>query len=278
MKKLFLFLLIGLVFAAISVNAANAQIRSLSLNGATGLISTPTAHTGWEKSDFGADIGFSYLDSNSHKTDTHDTIILKATVQFLKNFEAGIAYDWQEGRGGYNNEDILIHGKWRFHQDGSTAVALGGNLQFLQSPWRGAWRDDESWNAQQIYVVATYQAPFFKMPSETSMTIGKSFGSRHHPRYGSSRYGRRDIDFSMGFAVNVLPDILGGLQWICEFANYSYSADPVNVHVDRGIFNTGARLAILNDSNFRLNADLIFTDLLDNNRNWGFRLSGGAAF
>jgi hypothetical protein len=264
MKKLSLLLLIGLMFAVVSASAS--PFRSQSLNGATGLISTPTAHTGWANSSFGVDVGFSYL--NSDEADT-DTTILKATIQFLNNFEAGLAYDMQEKYEGYNNEDVLIHGKWKFHQDKTTALAVGGNLQLLQSPRFGP--DYESWNAGQIYIVATYAADFFGMPSETSMVIGKSFGSND--------YGKKNIDFSMGFDLDLLPSIFKGhVRWISDFANYSYSADPINVDPHRGIFNTGARIAILKDSKYKFNVDVLFTDLLDRNRDWGLRACFGTKF
>jgi len=263
MKKISLLLLIGFLLVAVSASA-NTPVRSQSLNGATGLISTPTAHTGWDNSAFGLDLGVSYLNSDDHHT---DTMIFKGTIQLIKGLEVGAAWDNQEGK---KDRDILAHAKFRFHQDKSTALAIGGNYQHLKSPWRGP--DNESWHAEQIYLAATYNAQFFGLPSETTIVVGKSFGSH--------KYGKNNIDFSMGFELDLLPSILGGrIRWITDFANYSYSADPVSVNAAwRGVFNTGARVAILKDSNLKLNLDFIFTDLLDRNRDWGATVCFGVAF
>jgi len=256
MKKVSLLILIGLMFTAVSLSATSP--RSQSINGATGLITTPTAFTGWGKSDFGVDVGHTFLN------DDRGTHIPKITFQLLQKLELGVAYDLQDRHD--KDEDLLIHGKFKFHDDKSTALAIGGNIQLLDH------RSDHSWNAQQIYLAATYMSTFLKMPAETTMVFGKSFGS--------DGYGKRDIDFSMGFDLQLLPSIFKGhVHWISDFANYSYSAEPVGAWPWRGIFNTGARLALLkNHAKFKFNVDFVFTDVLDRNRDFGLGFCLGAKF
>ena len=55
MKKIIIILAI---FVLASSGLSAKSFRSPSMNGSTGLISTPTANTGWENQDFGVDLGF----------------------------------------------------------------------------------------------------------------------------------------------------------------------------------------------------------------------------
>ena len=266
MKKLSLFLIIGLTFTVVSANASSP--RSQSINGATGIITTPTAHTSWDKEDFAIDIGYSFLNGEYYNSKV-DTNIAKATIQFLKNFEAGFMYDMQHKINDENNADLLFHGKFKFHDKKSEALAIGGNLQFLQTPNR---YQGNSWRAGQIYLVTSYFIDFFGTPSETSLTVGKSFGS--------DDYAKNDIDFSMGLDITLFPNTFKGyLHWISDFANYSYSADPIGANPARGIFNTGFRIPALKDNKrFKLDIDVILVDVLDSNRDFGLNVCFGAKF
>ncbi|HQO39258.1 MAG TPA: hypothetical protein PK986_02210, partial [Spirochaetota bacterium] len=61
-----IFLLMAAVIISFSfVSALHAEpFKSPSFGGATGLISTPTSHTGWEGAGFGIDVAYHYIDAN----------------------------------------------------------------------------------------------------------------------------------------------------------------------------------------------------------------------
>ncbi|HNX59873.1 MAG TPA: hypothetical protein PKK43_12290, partial [Spirochaetota bacterium] len=89
-----------------------------------------------------------------------------------------------------------------------------------------------------------------------------------------------NIDFSMGFDLDMFPSIFKGyVHWISDFGNYSYSYEPVGADSwYRGAFNTGARIAIFKDMNrFKLNLDALLLDALDKDRGWAVGLTFGAA-
>jgi hypothetical protein len=90
-----------------------------------------------------------------------------------------------------------------------------------------------------------------------------------------------NIDFSMGFDLNIAPEYLKGyVHWITDFANYSYSIDPrfgVN-NYDRGVLNTGFRIIFMQDKNFKINLDILFLDILDKNRGFSTGLTMGVPF
>ncbi len=237
-------------------NASAEAFKSPSLGGATGLITTPTAHTGWEGNSLALDLGYAYLD------DQQGTHIPKATLQIYGKAEIGFAYDAQDRYD--NDEDMHIHGKFNFYNGGSSALAIGGNFQMLNNGDEA--REDNAW---QLYLAATYGGNFFNMPAETTIVIGKTFGT---PEDDS-------VDFSMGFDLQLFPSIFKGyVHWINDFSNYSYSADPIGSDPHRGIFNTGARIAILKTSRYKWNVDLLMTDALDDNRDWGLGTAFGLAF
>lgn len=244
---------------SIATFATAEPFKSPSLGGATGLIGTPTAHTGWSGNgtDLAIDIGFHAVgDANRSKS-----YIPKVTVQLFEKLELGAAYDIQ---GGENNNDLLFHGKYNFYTRGSSALAIGGNFQTINL--NGNDRTN-----YQFYLAATYSSKFFSMPAETTIVLGKTMGD------GSSN---NSIDFSMGFDLDVLPSVFSHyIHWINDFSNYSYSTDPNGSNAGvRGAFNTGLRLALMRDKKYKLNLDILATDVLDSNRSFGLGVAFGLPF
>jgi len=235
----------------------SAPFKSPSLGGTTGLISTPTAKTGWENAGMAVDLGYHYIGGGggSH--------IPKATIQLFGKFEAGAAYDIQDGD---NQSDLLMHSKFNFYNAGASALAIGGNLQLLNM---GA--DGNNHTAGQVYLAVTYSGNFFSMPAETTVVLGKTF---------SENIGTSDIDFSMGFDLDFIPSVFKGyVHWINDFANYSYSVEANGSNAaSRGCFNTGFRLALLRKSAMKFNIDVIMTDALDSSRSWAIGAAFGMAF
>jgi len=227
---------------------------SASLGGYTGLITTPTAYTAWDGNNFGIDFAYHHIgDSKAH--------IPNVTLNLLKRWEVGGAFDYRNS----NSNDFLLHTKLRFSPWNGTsksAMAIGARYGFYN-------RASVSGHGQ-IYLVSTYYGLFFSMPAMTSMTIGKSF----------SKTSGRDIDFSMGFDLTLFPKYLKGyVHWLTDFANYSYSAMPAGASPNRGIFNTGVRLAVLkNHRRMKWNIDLFLLDGLDSNRSWSIGTSFGFVF
>jgi hypothetical protein len=122
----------------------------------------------------------------------------------------------------------------------------------------------------------TYAGTFLGMPAESTIVVGKTMGD-------DDKYYQADdknIDFSMGFDLDFLPQFLKGyVHWISDFSNYSYSVDPMGANaMARGCFNTGFRIAPLRDSRYKLNIDVLMTDALDENRSWTVGVAGGLSF
>lgn len=252
MKRISLLAVVVLFSAAVTA----APFKSPCAGGATGLIATPTASTGWAGSNMGIDAGMYYLHSGE------GSMIPMATLQLFQKLELGLAYDMQEQRG----NDMIVHSKFAF-VNGKTAVAVGGNYQSVKFEEDG---DEETFG--QIYLATTYGGNFFSMPAETTLVFGKTFGDS---------YDNSNIDFSMGFDLTLLPQLFQGyVHWISDFANYSYSVDATGANAwGRGAFNTGMRIAALKDNRkFKLNFDFLMTDALDTNRDFGMSVIGGTAF
>lgn len=259
-------LLAAAVFTLSFTSIAQAEaFRSPSIGGATGLISTPTSHTGWEGSKIGLDVGYHYLDDNG-TTDGEGYNIPKALLHIGvsgMNLEVGFAYDSQPEFGtDKDTDDMMINAKLEFTE----GLAIGGNYQMIKINNEDAERNDK-----QIYIAATYPGTFFSMPAETTIVIGHTFWGK---KYNNNEDD--NIDFSMGFDLDFMPSVFKNyVHWISDFSNYSYSTEPGGaIAGSRGAFNTGLRLAILRDKKFKLNADLIMTDALDENRDW----AAGVAF
>ena len=247
------------------VALAAAPFKSPCINGATGLIGTPTAHTGWTDSQFGADFGVRYI-----KDGGENSTVPTATVQLFRMLELGAAFDMQDERG----DDLLFNGKINFYNAGSSAVAIGGNYQRIE------WNDDDDTHEYyQLYLAATYGGSFFGMPAETTLVFGRSDSVDHEDEVYNNE--DNDFDFSMGFDLDLLPSIFKGyVHLISDFSNYSYSMQPTNAdHWYRGVFNTGARIAVFKDSRrYKLNVDAVVTDVLDNNRDFALGAVFGLSF
>ena len=243
--------------------------KSPSIGGATGLISTPTSHTGWEGSSYGLDLGYHYLNNHDSNGSDDPYQIPKAQVHLGlagMNVEIGFAYDNQPDWGTDDEtDDMIINAKLEFTE----GLAIGGNYQMIKINDADAERNDK-----QIYIAATYPGNFFSMPAETTIVIG-------HTWYGKKQtnHDNENIDFSMGFDLDFAPSLFKNyVHWISDFSNYSYSTEPGGaIAGDRGAFNTGLRLAILRDKKFKLNVDLIMTDALDENRDWAAGVAFGLA-
>ncbi len=261
-------IILTLSFSAIAHSEA---FRSPSLGGATGLIATPTSHTGWEGNKFGLDLGVHYLNNADANYSDEGYTIGKALLNLGisgTNLEVGFTYDDQPVDETVNpsdkdTDDMLINAKWEFTE----GLAIGGNFQMIQVNGLATERNDK-----QLYFAATYPGNFFSMPAETTIVVG-------HTWYGKERRGMHDnenIDFSMGFDLDFAPSLFKNyVHWISDFANYSYSTEAGGANAYyRGAFNTGLRLAFLRDRKYKLNLDVIMTDALDDNRDWAI----GAAF
>jgi hypothetical protein len=245
MKRI-LILAVGLAMAAGATAFAQTTTKGMAFNGATGLISTPTAQIGWEHTaNVGLDFGYHVV------FDDGDVSHLpKATVSLFRKGELGIAYD-SMARFGDDSSAFLIHGKFQFFKEGVSAAGIGTNIQLID-------RGGDDVNAVQVYLVGTYGGAFFGMPAATTVVFGKTF---------SDQVPDGDIDFSMGFEMTLFPEVFRGyVHWINDFANYSYSIYPSGGNPWlRGAYNTGIRIAPLGSSQYKFVIDAILADVFDDN-------------
>lgn len=254
-----IFALVGLlVLSAVQAWGRPHPMRSMTLGGATGLITTPTARTGWEGGDFGINIGYHYL---SEGDGSH---VPKAQLNFFDHWELGATYDTQVE----DDEDLLLNTKLRFYPwsgSGSTSLAIGANHQNLKNG------GVES-TATQTYLAVTYGGRIFNWSAETSFAIGKTFTDDENS----------DIDFGMGFQVSFIPSLLKNyVHWVTDFGNFSYSLDAWGPNAaNRGVFNTGFRLNLLKgyQRNIHLKIDMLMLDALDGNRSYGMGATFGVLF
>lgn len=254
MKKI----LIIFIFAASL--APLVAYASTNVAGQTGLIATPTARINWEGNNSGAAItaGYNYFNNGAGYH------VPQLNVALFDRFEVGGAYNATEGT---NQNDFLVHSKLRFSPwsgRGNSALAIGGSYQSLNS--------SPSYTVGQAYLAATYEAAFFGMEADTSVVIGKTFGS-------VTRTG--DIDFSMGFDLNFFPGLFNGyVRWLNELANYDflYGNAPTRAGT-RGTFNTGFRIPVLKSlSSIKFDITIKMTDALDDERGFGAGFVLGARF
>lgn len=252
MKKI-LILLIAFTVTSSGFIFGVAPMRSMTLGGATGLIVTPTARTGWETGDFGFNTGYHYV------SDRNGTHLPKLGFYLFDKWELGGTFDTQEE----NSSDVLFHTKFRFYpwsksSGGGSSLAIGANYQSIE-PWDN--------DAFQTYMAVTYGGSMFGMASETSFAVGKTFVTQGNQN--------SNIDFGMGFSVAFFPRIFKNyVNWVTDFGNFGYSADAYGAEAGRGVFNTGFRIAPINRGNIHLKLDVLMLDLLDDNRSFG----GGIVF
>jgi hypothetical protein len=247
MNKKLVFLLIFLQSLSLVFISAQSSVKGSSVNGSTGLITTPTARIGWEYSDFGIDGGYSFLynDQMDH--------VPRVTLSFLRKAEAGIALDIHEN----DTQNLLFHGKFQFFREGGSSVAIGLNGDFeLDDPNSGVYLTP--------YLVASYSGKFFEWPAVTSMMIGWNMLED-----GATT---ENFAFSMGFELALMPSVFRDyIYWISDFGNYSYSSNSMINAYNRGSFNSGIRIDPIKDGDLKFVIDLVGTDLLDSGR--GFMAS-----
>ncbi len=242
---------LSLCVFAFGNNAHAVAFRSPSLGGATGLIMTPTARTGWEGANLGLDLGMGYTGLGD------DSWLPKATLQLFDRWELGAMYELlgEDGDNDQEQNDLYLHTKFRiFPWSGSSnsALAIGVNYQSLKY-------NDESYTAYQFYLAATYSGDFFGMPAETTIVFGKTLGD-------DEVVADDNWDFSMGFDLDLFPKVFQHyVHWINDFSNYTYTVDPLrNVSGYRGCFNTGIRIAAFKGHRkYKLNFDVLVLDVLD---------------
>lgn len=257
--------LLTLTLAVICLMLFNSNLHAknfkcMSLGGATGLINTPTANTGWEGTDIGVDAGFSAITADDGE------YITRINLQLFSKWELGFAYDNQDGK---HTNDWLMHTKFRFYGSGNSAIAIGGNMQILDEYSSTESDNEETYKIGQVYLAATYGGTFFTLPAETTVVIGKTFGES---------VPNTDIDFSMGFDLDMFPSMFKGyVHWINDFSNYSYQYKPHDFNNHRGIFSSGARVAFPIADRFKVNVDALLIDILDDTREFGVSIGGGIA-
>lgn len=241
---------------SIGAGVSAQSLKGMSLNGTTGLISIPTGRIGWERSSIvGVNAGYHAI-----MDDNKTAHIPAVSVSLFKWVELALAYDTQIVD---DSEDLILSGKVQLPTKG-TYVAFGGNLQQLK-------QSGDTDSASQIYLAATYPGTFFKMPSETTVVVGKTF-------YNGSN--DKNIDFGMGFDLLLFPEVLQNyVHWVTDFANFSYSAQAVGANATfRGTFNTGIRIDIAANpklKEYMFVVDAILTDALDDNRSFSLGLAAG---
>lgn len=238
--------LVAIVMLAVIVSGVSAQstIKGMALNGATGLIATPTAQIGWERTaNVGLDFGFHFVNDENG-----GSAIPKFTASLFRKVEIGFAYDTM---GPYpdDSQAFMIHSKFQFYSAGVSAAGFGTNIQFGE-------RANDEFNAIQIYLVGTYGGQFFRMPAATTIVFGKTF---------SDVVNDDDLDFSMGFELTLFPEIFRGyIQWINDFSNYSYQVFPTGANNRyRGAYNTGIRIDPIKGGQYKFVIDALLTDVFD---------------
>ena len=256
--------------------------KSMSFGGATGLISTPTAHTGWDldgkgkDNRIGLDLGYHYVHYDKKETGAEGSVyhLPKALVHIGvagTSLELGFTYDMQpDWPDNSKTNDMLFNAKWVFVK----GLAIGGSYQRMDLNGNG-YKDEKS-NDKQFYIAATYEGTFFTMPAETTIVVGHTFYGKKNRIDNENK----NVDLSMGFDLDLLPKYLKGyVHWINDFANYSYSTEPGGADaLHRGCFNTGLRFAFLQKKyKYKLNLDVIMTDALDHNRDWAVGATFGIA-
>jgi hypothetical protein len=268
-KGLILFMILGI--CAPVLMAQNRNLKGMGLNGATGLYTVPSGRIGWERSsDLGFDFGYhtiigkeSYFRDNGYRLNH----LLKVNASLFKWVELSGAFDIQPSYGAPypENNDMLIGFKVQLPTS-VTAVAIGGNFQALN-----LGNEAYDYSAFQIYAAFTYAGTFFKMPAETTVAIGKTFGIGKH--YGTVNPGgsRADLDFGMGFDLILFPDVFKNfVHWIIDFSNFSYSGNAWGSKASyRGTLNTGLRIdlaAIPALSKYKFIIDVLLADAFDDER------------
>jgi hypothetical protein len=268
------------------ISALEAQsLKGMSLNGATGLYTIPTARVGWDQNaDVGVDLGYHAILNESQMAH-----IPALSLSFFKWLEISAAFDIQpEYIDQYkHNDDLLLGLKIQLPRNlirGGTSLAFGGNFQFHNlgdgsAPSPADNRLGSENTSFQIYGVVSYAGEFFNMPAETTVVLGKSI-IIHDAVFFDKAAENKNVDFGMGFDLVLLPKVLQNyIHLIIDFSNYGYSALPYPAAViHRGILNAGLRIDlsfIPPLRRFKFSADILGMDLLDESRAFSFGLVFG---
>lgn len=261
MKKRGILLLILAVVLAGGIYAQNTRagaVNDMTLNGSTGLILVPDAHVGWENANFGVDIGYGFVWQGGDRFDN----LPRFAISFLKKFEVTGLFQFQDGL-----KNFVLGGKWQLYKKGSTALALGGDFEFVNDNYSLAG------DSSKIYFATTYGGNFFSMPAVTTATIGWQF-------LETGDFSSQFV-YGMGFSLTLFPKTFKDfVYWVTDFSNFSYTVVGAEVYAgSRGAFNTGVRIHPIKSGRFNLVLEVIGTDLLDNGeRGLMASVSGGMAF
>ncbi|MDR1375068.1 MAG: hypothetical protein LBJ24_08870 [Treponema sp.] len=284
-------LVVVLVLALALVPQVTAQsetpdpVTTMGLSGATSIYGLPTARVSWPGRDFGFNVGYHLTVANPDNDGDNDVKTahnIGANFGFLKWAETNIAFDfqpdyWTASNG--DNHDLLIGVKVQlpFKNTSYPAVAVGGNLQFLNLGGEDKGGQNEFASTTQFYAAITYAASFFGVPVETSAVLGKTFVMNSNSMLANgSTIGKTNIDFGMGLDMTIFPNTLQSfVHWLAEYSNFSYSNDPFAAnHGIRGVMNTGVRVDLSRIpalDKFNATIDIMGTDLLDHKQR-GFSL------
>jgi hypothetical protein len=269
-KGLLLFVILGACAPALM---AQTTLKGMGLNGSTGLYTVPSGRIGWERtSDLGLDFGYhtiigknpySFLGNDSYRLNH----IIKVNASLFKWVELTGAFDVQPKNPAPDpqNNDLLMGFKVQLPTS-DTAVAIGGNYQSLN-----LGNETYDYSAFQLYVAFTYAGTFFKMPAETTVAIGKTFGIGKHYDTFFGTDTKLDFDFGMGFDLILFPNAFKNVvHWIIDYSNFSYSANPWgSIASHRGSLNTGLRIdlaAIPALSKYKFIVDVLLADAFDDER------------
>jgi hypothetical protein len=261
MKRGYKVLVLAVLTAVLSA-VSLYSLDGMTLNGATGLYTIPTARIAWDQqADLGVDLGTTFDFHNKNP-------IAKIGFSLFKWVELTTAFDIQQDP--KNNFDTIIGLKVRIPTP--LALAFGGNVQLINQERFG--EDPLFYPAGQLYAAATYDGQIFSMPSETTIAFGYTF----------QKDLNSNIDYGMGFNITLFPDVLSGiLHWLVDFSNFSYSVDPRGVDAAyRGALNTGVRVdvgSVTGLSQLKLMVDIIASDIFDGgNRSFLLGIAAGYAF
>jgi hypothetical protein len=255
MKKRFLFWAIFTASAA-GAFAQSASFNGMGLNGAAGLYSVPSGRIGWDqRADVGLELGISYNFFSKNP-------IARAGLSLFNWVEITGAVDFQPKFHNSSNTDGILGLKLQLPTS-KTAVAIGGNIQFLTTL-------DHHTTAGLVYAAVSYGGEFFAWPAETSLALGYTF----------MEGGNDNIDFGMGFDMILIPDVFKNfVHWVVDFSNFSYSLQALGANAwARGCLNTGLRIdisALPALNKFKFVFDIMMLDILDSDRSIGMSFSFG---
>lgn len=236
MKTLFVTLLVILSMVAIGAKTVEGNT---TLSGTNGYIVIPSAIPLDSRNGAAITTGYNAL----LKFPGDFSHIPFIQFGYAEDFETTLAVDIAD------NVDILLQGKWRFLEKGTTSVAFGVNGQL-----HGI--SDLNDFAAQTYVASSFASNFIDWPSKTTVLVGYTF----------KKNMKTDIDFGMGFQAPLLENVFKGkVDFLIDFGNVSYSAYPSAGNAEkRGMLNIGARLLPVEfmKSTF-VTAELRLLDILD---------------